>query len=290
VSLPGENNYTTLSPRQKLNSAPYSIKSLNSDTAQSANTAVTATDSLQLGGVAANQYVLTTDGRMSNARDPLAGSANYIQNQYAGPQSSNFYINGTGRANAFVATGIGVNVTSRTAPLEVGGNILTSGPQAGFVFADQGPVPSHWILYSTSYTARLRLGGEDKFAISLAGILSTSGLASGATSNHACWNTNSGEFSYCSSSRRYKTDIADYTHGWDLLKKLRPVTFKWRTNNNEDLGFIAEDVADIEPLLPLKIRRTRSKESTTVRSRRSWLTPSNNSKNRSRLNRSRSIS
>lgn len=251
VSLPGESNYTTLSPRQKLNSAPYSIKSLNSDTAQAANTAITATNSQQLGGVAANQYVLTSDGRMSNARNPLPNSPSYIQNQFGGAQSSNFFISGTGRANSLIATNIGVNTATPTAPLEVAGNVLTSGSQAGFLFADRGPTPSHWLLYASGFSARLLLGGVDKLVIGPTGILSTTNLASG-TSNHACWNTATGEFSFCSSSRRYKTDIVDYTHGLDLLTKLRPVTFKWRSNNKEDIGFIAEEVSDIEPLLAFK--------------------------------------
>jgi len=40
----------------------------------------TATNASQLGGVAANQYVLTGDARLSDARGPTAGSTNCIQN------------------------------------------------------------------------------------------------------------------------------------------------------------------------------------------------------------------
>jgi hypothetical protein len=56
----GSGSYTTLSPRQALTPAPYALY------------ARTATNTAQLGGVAANQYVLTTDPRLSNT--------NYIQN------------------------------------------------------------------------------------------------------------------------------------------------------------------------------------------------------------------
>jgi len=94
VRTAGGGAFTSLSPRPKVNSAPYSVKSLNSTNAD------TATNATQLGGVAANQYVVTTDPRMTNSRPPTAGSTNYIQNQDAVPQpSSNFNISGTGTAN-----------------------------------------------------------------------------------------------------------------------------------------------------------------------------------------------
>lgn len=53
---------TTLTPRQPLNSAPYSVKSLNADSAANAanaTNATTANNALNLGGVTASQYLLT---------------------------------------------------------------------------------------------------------------------------------------------------------------------------------------------------------------------------------------
>src|SRR6266700_272153 len=70
VRLTGQPSFTPLAPRQLVNSAPYSVKSLNTDNA------ATATNATQLGGIAANQYVLTGDARMSDARNPLPNSAN----------------------------------------------------------------------------------------------------------------------------------------------------------------------------------------------------------------------
>ncbi len=125
VRLVGQPGFTTLVPRQLVNSAPYSVKSLNTDNA------ATATNALQLGGVAANQYVLTGDARLTDARDPLPNSANYVQNQNTAPQSSsNFDISGTGRAAIFNATSqynIGVNRV-----LSIGGtNNIFAGAGAG---------------------------------------------------------------------------------------------------------------------------------------------------------------
>ena len=78
--------YTTLTPRQRVNATPYALKS------------ALASDALQLNGVAASQYVQTNDARLSDARPPTAGSANYIQNTTTAQAASNFNISGNGLA------------------------------------------------------------------------------------------------------------------------------------------------------------------------------------------------
>src|SRR5688572_18129022 len=80
----GVGNYTVLTPRQQLASAPYSIRSLNSGNAE------------LLGGLASSQYVLTSDPRLSDARSPLPNSANYIQNRTTTQTGTNFNISGSG--------------------------------------------------------------------------------------------------------------------------------------------------------------------------------------------------
>ncbi len=94
ISPAGQNNYTTLAPRQKLTSAPYSIQSLK---------AATADNSFQLGGIAADQYVQTSDARLSDARLPLPGSNDYIQNSNTAQPTVNFNIGGRGTADRFNA-------------------------------------------------------------------------------------------------------------------------------------------------------------------------------------------
>ncbi|MBS1797148.1 MAG: hypothetical protein JSS81_25195 [Acidobacteria bacterium] len=81
---------TILAPRQKMTAAPLAVRALD------ANRADVADNALKLGGTPADQYVLTTDSRLTDARPPAAGSGNYIQNQNAAPQSADFNINGSG--------------------------------------------------------------------------------------------------------------------------------------------------------------------------------------------------
>lgn len=98
--------FQQLLPRQAITSAPYAVRSLNATNADAAITAVTATtanNSLQLGGLAASQFVQTNDSRLSDARNPLAGSTNYIQNRTTPQTLTNFNISGTGTANIFSA-------------------------------------------------------------------------------------------------------------------------------------------------------------------------------------------
>jgi len=66
----GGGSFTTLTPRQQINSSPYSIKSTSAENAATATTAVNAT---QLGGVAANQY-LQTNGNGSALTNLNAGN------------------------------------------------------------------------------------------------------------------------------------------------------------------------------------------------------------------------
>ncbi len=115
------NPFTLLNPRQPVSSAPYSIRSLN---------AGTAVNSLNLGGVAANQYVITTDTRLSDARDPLPGSGSYIQNSIVQQPVSNFNISGNGAANLFNAATF-YNIGGSRVLSIAGGDNIFAGVNAG---------------------------------------------------------------------------------------------------------------------------------------------------------------
>ncbi|HKE55834.1 MAG TPA: tail fiber domain-containing protein, partial [Pyrinomonadaceae bacterium] len=95
-------------------------------------------------------------------------------------------------------------------------------------------------VVSTNNTIQLgRANGFDHVRISGLGTAGTVAL---------CLNANT-EISTCSSSLRYKFNIAAFNPGLELLKRLRPVSFQWKANGLRDVGLVAEEVNQIEPLL-----------------------------------------
>jgi hypothetical protein len=88
------NSFLTMNPRQPIQSAPYAVSSL---------TALSALDSANLGGIPAAHYIQSTDPRLEDAREPIAGSSSYIQNTTTQQALSNFNVSGTGKANTFEA-------------------------------------------------------------------------------------------------------------------------------------------------------------------------------------------
>src|SRR5205085_7433613 len=70
----------------------------------------------------------------------------------------------------------------------------------------------------------------------------------GGGSNSMCRDSTN-QLAFCSSSIRYKNNIADWRSGLNLVNRLRPVTFDWKDSQTHDLGLVAEEVAAAEPLL-----------------------------------------
>ncbi|MDM7922414.1 MAG: tail fiber domain-containing protein [Pyrinomonadaceae bacterium] len=98
-------------------------------------------------------------------------------------------------------------------------------------------------VVSTSNTIVLgRSNGADKVRVP--------GLGA-AGSESLCRNANF-EISSCSSSGRYKTNIADYGSGLRIVNLLRPVTFNWLGNGKADLGLVAEEVAEADENLIIR--------------------------------------
>lgn len=86
-----------------------------------------------------------------------------------------------------------------------------------------------------------------RLAINTGGYVVIPSLGS-AGSTSLCVNA-SYEISTCSSSVRYKSNIEEFSAGIKLVEKLRPVSFNWKGSGMADLGLVAEEVAEIEPLL-----------------------------------------
>ncbi|MEZ5307742.1 MAG: tail fiber domain-containing protein [Pyrinomonadaceae bacterium] len=429
VRQTGQSGFTILAPRQSLASIPYSVKSL---VAASAETANSSDDSLSLGGIAANQYVLTGDPRLSDSRDPTPNSPNYIRNSTNQQSGSNFNISGTGEANSFLAIEIdstlyrlsglrvmhapftqnmfvGIGVGSTTSPGHnnaffgqfiggsnttgnnnayfgiLAGNANTSGERNAFFGVGSGQsnttgsrnslfgrgagnlnisgsdnaffghgsgqansTASNNAFFGAASGATNSTGDRNAFFGTRSGVATTNGSENayfgyqsalvnttgagnsffgrdsgnantagsrntfigwfagdtnttgsdntilgasadvvgsnlsfataigagaqvstsntialgrangsdkvqifglGAAGSTALCRNSSNEISTCSSSIRYKKNIADFSQGLSIVRRLRPVSFVWRDGDIADLGLVAEDVAKVSPLL-----------------------------------------
>ncbi len=79
------------------------------------------------------------------------------------------------------------------------------------------------------------------------GTLRVDSLGSGGSIS-LCRNANN-QISGCSSSARYKQDIENLDVEFDALMQLRPVRYRWIDSGTEDIGLVAEEVADAIPAL-----------------------------------------
>lgn len=95
------------------------------------------------------------------------------------------------------------------------------------------------------------------FNFTSVGTAALAGLTTASiTSNLLCWNTTNGEVrqqaTTCTvSSARYKEYISSLSTKQmaEIVRKLRPVQYLDKTNKKESIGFIAEEVAEIFPML-----------------------------------------
>ena len=342
------NAFVDLTPRQQITSAPYAVRALNAGLADN------ATNTANLGNVPAGNFVQTNDSRLSDNRNPTAGSGDYIQNRVTQQPTSNFNISGNGTAGGTLSA----NVVRTATEYRIGGNRVLSVAGNGNIFAGnfagvfnttgndnsffgESAGQSNIIGGSNSIfgsnAGRDTLGDDNSFFGARAGNFTTTGddnsffgqsagintstggnntfvgSSSGITNTTGSRNTVIGAFanvvgnnlshataigadtvvsasntialgrsngldtvripgllrvttfgaagnanlcrnaddqiSFCSSSLRYKTNIAPFNPGLSLVNLLRPITFDWKEGGMHDLGLGAEDVAAIEPLL-----------------------------------------
>lgn len=191
----------------------------------------TASDNVFVGGGAGRA---TTTGGFNSffgaeaGRFNLTGQHNAFFGRFAG------YNNVDGIFNTFVGVSAG--------DVNVGGNNNTAIgnsanlAQDGLTFATA--VGSRAIVTASN---SIQLGRAHLDAVAI-GRLSTGGTT------QVCVNA-ANVLSNCSSSIGYKNNIADFKNGLSIIKQLRPVSFNWKANDMFDFGLVAEEVAEIEPLL-----------------------------------------
>ena len=303
----GGSAFTVLSPRQSISSTPYAIRAVGTTAADSLSnacnscvqstqinsvagakvvgivaSATDATNAFQLGGVPANNYVLTSDFRLTDSRPPSPGSPNYIQNTSVAQSSSSFNVSGTGNVGGTLVTGTqGIPVVFNGPPnlklIVTGDSALighaffsTSGTNGvritpandgdiGVLNVTNAANTINWLtvgnngqvimngsgsvgIGTANPIAKLHVQGETRLASSVY----VGFLMSGGNTS-LCWGP--GYLSTCGSSLRYKTNVDDFAAGLTLIRKLHPITFDWKSDSTHDVGLIAEDVEKVTPLL-----------------------------------------
>lgn len=130
----GGGAFTALTPREKIKAVPYAVKSLNTE---------------QLGGVAASQYVTTTNG-----------GANFIQNTTTQQASSNFNISG----NGVVGGNLGIGTSAPNYKLHIVGQDLrveanspSVNPRFSLNFIAGPPDQKKWQNYATADSLRFSM-------------------------------------------------------------------------------------------------------------------------------------
>lgn len=110
-------------------------------------------------------------------------------------------------------------------------------------------VSDSWRLFNQAGAAQLIVGNT----VTVASVLQIQNSTSQAAPFVLC-HTGFGGLSgsavgNCSSSIRFKENLNAFRSGMNLIKRLRPVTFDWKDTGMHDFGLIAEEVAEVEPLL-----------------------------------------
>ena len=245
------------------NGADTSTANLTNATAIGANAQVSASNTMVLGTNAVTVQVpgnLNISGSLSV--NLPSGDGSYIQNRSSQQSgNANFNINGNGtvggalvadsvRANNFINAGTQYNingnaVVSRNALghtvvssvsnfVNVSGTLVADGLFVADSDADiTGDLEVH---------GQVNLFGQISFRPNL---LETNG------SNPLCWNPISSLIVLCDIPRSTKTtDIQNFYGGLNIVKRLRPNSFVREENqSSRDVGFAAQEVGQIEPLL-----------------------------------------
>src|SRR5581483_6157928 len=202
--------------------------------------------------------VVNTTGGFNTFVGSNAGAANTtaINNAFFGQGAG--LKNNTGHDNTFLGNGAGINTTTGNNNVMIGsltGSINTTGSNNTFVGVGAGPAPGNPNLFqATAIGVNAQVSTDNTIVLGtntettqIPGKLAVATLGSaGATG--LCRNA-SNQIATCSSSLRYKTNLAPYSRGLDVIDHLRPISFTWKDGGMRDFGFGAEEVAKIEPLL-----------------------------------------
>lgn len=199
-------------------------------------------------GLGAESLYSNTSGSDNTASGYEALYGNESGNNNVAFGSSALRLNRSGVGNAAIGTGaLAANVGSyNTALGYFAGHALSSGTD-NIDIANVG-------VAGESHT--LRLGTEGTYGASGPGIVRTyiAGISNSKVTGAAVYVTSSGQLGVLASSERYKTNIEPMGTATERLAKLRPVSFKLKSDPSGTVqyGLIAEEVATVYPELVIR--------------------------------------
>jgi hypothetical protein len=151
--------------------------------------------------------------------------------------------------NVGIGTGVpGRKLTVLTPTSTIGISHTDGTVEVGtFIGPGQGGVPNGAFGTITAHPLSLLAGGITDLILETTGFVKVEHISNAGTLA-LCLNA-SAEIATCSSSLRYKTNLAPYRGGLEIVNRLRPISFDWKTGGMHDVGFGAEEVEKISPLL-----------------------------------------
>ena len=161
-----------------------------------------------------------------------------------------------------IGTGIpesDLHISSVATNALIGNAGCTSGTFAGVGFGTSLDCTNYSLLGNGTSTyvnapangnVGLRINNQNAISISSARVVKLHQLGT-AGINQLCTNGN-GEISPCSSSRRFKQNIQPFIATAEMIAGLSPVSYIWRQDGSEDIGLIAEEVAEVDHRLVTK--------------------------------------
>jgi hypothetical protein len=149
------------------------------------------------------------------------------------------------------------------------GKIIGGSTTAGRFFFNNTDLSSYFVIYGSAYSATqsndityvtstsniFNFNNDGNFGVGIGaptekihvvGNGRFTAVGAGAFSNNLNI-TSTGVLTTATSDAKYKYNIRPLNYGLETLLQLNPVNFQWIEGEEEDLGFIAQDVAEIIP-------------------------------------------
>jgi hypothetical protein len=167
----------------------------------------------------------------------------------------------TGDGNTYLGSGTGTNNVAGSNNTLVGANANTSGQRIfGTAIGSGAVVDEDNLIVLGRSSDRVRVRGSLNINNNDDLIFDIFGTPSGSLGNVCFFQFRSSSFrtylGSCGSTIRLKDKVADLRSGIGVLTKLRPRSFAWKGSGRPAIGFIAEEVDQVDPRLAYRDLKT----------------------------------